>query len=115
MKFVGKKEAIKIMYDAIATINKMSDQSIFVLSIDLDNQKISDRGEYIKVEKGEKIINESATRVYSGNRYMSQIDLYSVFQSDMYNIKPVGGMKTILLSGIPNSCNNQTKNQNVSS
>lgn len=90
---INKEEAIKI-------INSMPQDTVFLLTIDLSEEKVSDCGQLVNKQKGEKIIKESKTRIFSGNQYTSQIDLYNVFQPDIYNIKPKGIMKTILLDGI---------------
>ena len=97
---VSKKDAIDIMRSAIAKMESMDDNSVFVLSIDLEGEGISDHGTCMNIEGGRKIIEKSETRIFSGNRYMSQIDLYSVRQPDVKNIKKKGIMKTILLPGI---------------
>lgn len=43
------------------------------------------------------IANESKCIIFSGNKYLSHVDIHSVFQSDIYNIKAKGVMKTIIL------------------
>ena len=97
---VSKCDAIKIMRTAIKNMECMDDNSIFVLSIDLEGDGISDRGIHMNIEGGTNIINKSETRVFSGNRYISQLDLYSVKQPDIENIRREGVMKTILFPGI---------------
>lgn len=42
------------------------------------------------------IANESKTIIYSGNQFISHVDLHSVTQQDIKNIKKEGIMKTIL-------------------
>lgn len=97
---VSKKEAINILNKAMDAINAMDDDALFVISIDLDREEVSGNGKYIPRKKGEELIIKSETRIFSGNRYMSQLDLYSVRQPDIFNIKPKGVIKTILLGGI---------------
>ena len=97
---VSKCDAINIMRTAIKKMESMDDNSIFVLSIDLEGNGISDHGIRMNIEGGVSIINKSETRIFSGNRYMSQIDLYSVKQPDIENIRKKGIMKTIVLPGI---------------
>lgn len=97
---VSKHDAIKIMHIAIDKMESMDDNSIFVLSIDLEGDGVSDSGMHMNIEGGTNIINKSETRIFSGNRYMSQLDLYSVKQPDIENIRRKGVMKTILLPGI---------------
>lgn len=46
------------------------------------------------------IANNSKCIIFSGNKYMSHVDIHSVNQPDIYNIRPKGVMKTILLEGI---------------
>lgn len=89
---MSKKESIK-------RIQEMPDDTIFMLTINFD-EGVSDTGKHISKKRGAEIIEEARLRVLSGNKYMSKIDLYSVFQPDIYNIKPMGVMKTILLDGI---------------
>lgn len=97
---VSKCDAINIMRTAIKKMESMDDNSIFVLSIDLEGNGISDHGIRMNIEGGVSIIDKSETRIFSGNRYMSQIDLYSVKQPDIENIRKKGIMKTIVLPGI---------------
>lgn len=44
--------------------------------------------------------NNSKCIIFSGNKFMSHVDIHSVNQPDIYNIRPKGIMKTILLDGI---------------
>ena len=97
---VSKIDAINIMRTAIEKIEGMDNDSVFVLSIDLEGDGVSDRGIRMNIEGGTNIISKSETRIFSGNRYMSQLDLYSVNQPDMKNIRRKGMMRTILLPGI---------------
>ncbi len=97
---VSKNEAINIMRAAIKKMECMDDNSLFVLSIDLEGDGVSSQGIRMNIEGGTNIIDKSETRVFSGNRYMSQLDLYSVKQTDIENIRRKGVMKTILLPGI---------------
>lgn len=97
---VSKCDAINIMRTAIKKMESMNDDSIFVLSIDLEGEGISDCGVRMSIESGTNIIDNSETRIFSGNRYVSQLDLYSVKQPDIKNIRKKGIMKTILLPGI---------------
>lgn len=46
------------------------------------------------------IANNSKCIIFSGNKYMSHVDIHSVNQPDIFNIRPKGVMKTILLEGI---------------
>ena len=101
MRFdVSKNDAINIMRKKKKKMECMDDESIFVLSIDLEGDGVSDQGIRMNIEGGTNIINKSETRIFSGNRYMSQLDLYTVKQPDIKNIKKKGMMKTILLPGI---------------
>ena len=43
------------------------------------------------------IAKNSKCIIFSGNRYMSSVNIHSVNQPDIYNIRPKGIMKTILL------------------
>ena len=97
---VSKCDAINIMRTAIKKMESMNDDSIFVLSIDLEGEGISDCGVRMSIESGINIIDSSETRIFSGNRYVSQLDLYSVRQPDIKNIRKKGIMKTIILPGI---------------
>ena len=97
---VSKCDAINIMRTAIKKMESMNDDSIFVLSIDLEGEGISDCGVRMSIESGTNIIDNSETRIFSGNRYVSQLDLYSVRQPDIKNIRKKGIMKTIILPGI---------------
>ena len=97
---VSKHDAINIMRSAIKKMESMDDNSIFVFSIDLEGGGVSDHGIRMNIEGGTSIIDKSETRIFSGNRYMSQIDLYSVKQTDIENIRKKGIMKTIVLPGI---------------
>ena len=97
---VSKCDAINIMKKAIARMENMNDDTVFVLTIDLEGDGISDYGKHVTIKGGENMIEQSETRIFSGNRYMSQIDLYSVRQSDIKNIRRQGIMKTIVLPGI---------------
>ena len=97
---VSKCGAINIMRTAIKKMESMNDDSIFVLSIDLEGEGISDCGVRMSIESGTNIIDSSETRIFSGNRYVSQLDLYSVRQPDIKNIRKKGIMKTIILPGI---------------
>ena len=54
---------------------------------------ISDHGKHVTIKSGENMIEQSETRIFSGNRYMSQLDLYSVRQSDIENIRRQGIME----------------------
>lgn len=97
---VSKRDAINIMRTAIEKIEGMDDNTVFVLSIDLEGEGVSDSGKHITIKNGEKIIERSETRIFSGNSYMSQLDLYSVKQPDIKNIRRKGLMKTIVLPAI---------------
>lgn len=97
---VSKHDAINIMRSAIKKMESMDDNSIFVFSIDLEGGGVSDHGIRMNIEGGTSIIDKSETRIFSGNRYMSQIDLYSVKQPDIENIRKKGIMQTIVLPGI---------------
>ena len=97
---VSKYDAINIMRTAIKKMESMNDDSIFVLSIDLEGEGMSDCGVRMSIESGTNIIDSSETRIFSGNRYVSQLDLYSVRQPDIKNIRKKGIMKTIILPGI---------------
>ena len=97
---VSKCDAINIMRTAIKKMESMNDDSIFVLSIDLEGEGMSDCGVRMSIESGTNIIDNSETRIFSGNRYVSQLDLYSVKQPDIKNIRKKGIMKTIILPGI---------------
>ena len=97
---VSKCDAINIMRTAIKKMESMNDDSIFVLSIDLEGEGMSDCGVRMSIESGTNIIDSSETRIFSGNRYVSQLDLYSVKQPDIKNIRKKGIMKTIILPGI---------------
>lgn len=97
---VSKCDAINIMRTAIKKMESMNDDSVFVFSIDLEGNGISDHGIRMNIEGGISIIDKSETRIFSGNRYMSQLDLYSVNQPDIENIRKKGIMKTIVLPGI---------------
>lgn len=44
--------------------------------------------------------NNSKCIIFSGNQLVSHVDIHSVIQPDIYNIRPKGVMKTILLDGI---------------
>lgn len=91
--------------EAIKKIQEMPDDTLFVLTFDFeDGNGVSNNGEYIDRPGGEKIIGEAKTRVFSGNQYMSQLNLYNVFQKDIKNIEPKGVMKTILLRGLGKEC-----------
>lgn len=97
---VSKKEAVQIMKKALKQIEEGDEDSVFVLTLNLEGKGYSGLGNYISIKNGEQIIESSKTRIFSGNRYMSQLDLYSAFQSDITNIKHEGVLKTILLPGI---------------
>ena len=97
---VSKCDAINIMRTPIKKMESMNDDSICVLSIDLEGEGISHCGVRMSIESGTNIIDNSETRIFSGNRYVSQLDLYSVKQPDIKNIRKKGIMKTILLPGI---------------
>ena len=97
---VSKCDAINIMRTAIKKMESMNDDSIFVLSIDLEGEGISDCGVRRSIESGTNIIDSSETRIFAGNRFVSQLDLYSVRQPDIKNIRKKGIMKTIILPGI---------------
>ncbi len=89
-----------ILHDAIRRIDDMPENSLFTMNIDLSGGGCSCKGDYISMCSGEKMIRESATRIFSGNQYTSQLNLYSEDQPDIYNIQKKGIMKTILLPGI---------------
>lgn len=92
--YLTKKEALKI-------IERLPDDAMLMFSFDFDNgEGISDSGKYIDKPTGKQMIGEAKTRIFSGNQYMSQLNLYNIFQPDVKNIRPQGVMKTILLRGI---------------
>ena len=97
---VSKCDAINIMRKAIAKMKNMDDDTVFVITIDLEGDGISDHGKHATIKSGENMIERSETRIFSGNRYVSQLDLYSVRQPDIKNIRKKGIMKTIILPGI---------------
>ena len=97
---VSKKQAIQILRDAINRMDNIDEDVLFTLSIDLSTHGCSSHGQKISVCSGEKLIRESVTRIFSGNQYTSQLNLYSEEQPDIYNIQKKGIMKTILLPGI---------------
>lgn len=103
---VTEKEAIDIMHNAIGKTECMNNRRVFVLSIDLEGEGISDNGAHITMEQGEKIIRESTTIIFSGNNYVSQLDLYSAKQ-DLENVKMVGTMKTILFPNVSEIMDNE--------
>lgn len=78
----------------------MPDDEVFVLTIDFDKESISDCGIYVDKTIGKDFVNHSNTRILSGDKYTSQLNLYSALQPDIYNIKPKGIMQTILLGKI---------------
>lgn len=105
---VNKEQAINLLNKAIENMKEMADDTFFMLTIDLENESVSDCGRQISRQKGESIIKQSKTRIFSGNKYMSQLDLYSVFQPDIYNIKKEGIINTILLEGMKkNTCSDE--------
>lgn len=96
-----EKHIVITKEEAIQKIQEMSDDTLFVLTFDFDDGiGVSGTGEYINRGGGERIIGEAKTRIFSGNEYMSQLNLYNVFQKDIKNIEPKGVMKTILLRGL---------------
>ena len=66
------------------------DTKFDVHTINFDaGQKISD------IDKVSKkriclIANESKSIIFSGNQYLSHVDIHSVFQPNIYDIKPMG-------------------------
>ena len=46
------------------------------------------------------IAQNSKCIIFSGNRFISHVDIHSESQPDIYNIRPRGVMKTILLDGL---------------
>lgn len=43
---------------------------------------------------------DSKCIIFSGNSFVSHVDFHSYPQPDIYNVKPRGTMKTILLEGV---------------
>lgn len=95
--FLSKKEAIKVLQDAIDRINTMPEDTFVMLTMDLDAATMSDCGRRISLKKGEYMINSSESRIYYGSHYMSQLELYSVRQDIQSQRR--GVMRTILLPG----------------
>lgn len=95
--FLSKKDAIKVLQDAINQINTMPENTFVMLTMDLDTDTMSDCGRRVPLNEGEYIINSSESRIYYGNHYMSQLELYSVRQDIQSQRR--GVMRTILLPG----------------
>ena len=93
-------QVIVDIHEAIQIIENVPADKLFLLTFDFDHEVVSNRGVYIDKGKSIKFIESAKTRILSGDKYTSQLNLYNVFQDDIYNIKPEGIMKTILLSGI---------------
>ena len=93
-------QVIVNIHEAIQIIEKVPADQLFLLTFDFGHEAVSDRGVYINKVEGIKFIISAKTRILSGDKYTSQLNLYSVLQDDIYNIKPEGIMKTILLNGI---------------
>ncbi|ENZ28669.1 hypothetical protein [Enterocloster clostridioformis] len=89
---MNKREFISMIKE------EYDDDTVFdVYTINFDSgQKISNTD---KVNKQviNVMANESKCIIYTGNQYLSHVDIHSVFQPDIYNIKPKGVMKTIML------------------
>ena len=78
------------------------DETPFVLlTLNFDKgEKTSGLGELINKEVIGIIAQKSGTIVYSGNKYLSQVDMHSVKQPDIHNIRPKGVLRTVLLNSV---------------
>lgn len=68
---------------------------VYTMNFDA-GQKISN-SDRVNKQGMNLIANDSKCIIFSGNKYLSHVDIHSVFQPDIYNIKPKGVMKTIIL------------------
>ena len=87
-KRIKKKEFIKMideLFDDDAEFN--------------ERQKIS-AIEHVNKDGINHMAKDSKCIIFSGSRYMSYVDLHSVNQPDIYNIRKRGVKKTILLDGV---------------
>ena len=55
---------------------------------------------HVNKKKINIIAMNSKCIIFSGNNYMSHVDIHSVSQPDIFHIKPKGIMNTILLDGV---------------
>lgn len=97
---VSKNKAIHLLHQAIAQLDNMPEDCVVTLSVDLSLHGCSPCVTRLDLSSGEKIINDAATRIFSGDEFTSQLNLYDVYQSDIFDIKAEGVLKTILLPGI---------------
>ena len=71
-----------------------------VHTFDFDSGSKISTVEYADKKEINYIAKKSKCIIYSGNRYISSVNIHSVNQPDIYNIQPKGIMKTILLDRI---------------
>ena len=87
------KEEYKSMIDQFP-----DDTEFLVLETDFTaKRKISKRGELFNKSDVLIMAKKSKTIIFSGNQYISHIDLHSIRQPDIFNIKKMGVMNTIML------------------
>lgn len=90
-KFLTKQELKKI-------IDEFPEDLLYMLTINFDDkQTVSDGGQYVKKSYVKGIAKASKSIIYSGNNYVSHVDLHNVRQPDIYSVKPMGVVRTILL------------------
>ena len=71
-----------------------------VHTFDFDSGSKISTVEYADKKEINCIAKKSKCIIFSGNKYISSVNIHSVNQPDIYNIQPKGIMKTILLDRI---------------
>lgn len=92
---MSKKEFIKMIED------EYDDNAEFdVHTIDFDADSKISMLAHVDKKRINNMARNSKSIIFSGNNFESHVDIHSVLQPDIYNIKRKGVMKTILLEGM---------------
>ena len=84
--------------EAIKWIRSSKSEHVLISSINLEKENIPEIMEKIKKIEGEKLVLAAKTITAIQDEFINQLNLYSEIQSDIFNIKPKGLRKIILIN-----------------
>lgn len=93
---MSKKEFIKMIEEEYD-----DDAEFDVHTIDFDSKQKKSMVSHMDKRRINIIANDSKSIIFSGNKFESHVDIHSITQPDITNIKKKGVMRTILLDSIP--------------
>jgi uncharacterized radical SAM superfamily Fe-S cluster-containing enzyme len=84
--------------EAIAWIRSSKSEHILISTVNLEEKNIPEIMKKIKKIEGEKLVLSAKTITAIRDEFVNQLNLYSEIQSDIFNIKPKGLRKIILIN-----------------